>query len=473
MSAIVAGATSVEMPVLIVDDDPLLLNQMKWLLQDEFPLVLASTYEEGLALFYKRKPTVAIVDLCLAGSEEASHNGISLLEKFMASVPDFQGVVLTGSTNPKKALEAIRSGAFDYLKKPFQPEELKLVLRRARHRATLLIENTIVKENDDSDDILSQFPHIITQSDAVRSVLRTVIRAAPTNVSILVTGESGTGKELVARACHEISERRSRPFIPINCGAIPQNLLESELFGHEKGSFTGASESRPGKFELAEGGTIFLDEVAELPTELQVKLLRFLQDKVVERVGGRTSRQLDVRIIAATNRDLVFQMANKQFREDLFYRLSVVKVELPPLRDRGDDLQLLATRFLKKFAPIYQKNRLVDFSRESWKLLKGYNWPGNVRELENRIQRAVIMSTGKWVQPDDLDLARTGLPERKDSNEGLLHEVRGNAEKKMLVEVLRRANGNISMVAREIGVSRPTVHALIKKFGLSVQSFRA
>lgn len=473
MISAVTESMSVEAPVLIVDDDPLLLNQMKWLLQDEFPLLLASTYEEGLEIFHKQKPPVAIVDLCLAGSEEAGQNGISLLEKFLSTIPDFHGIVLTGSANPRKALEALRTGAFDYLKKPFQPEELKLILRRARHRASLLIENGSGREKDDTDEILNQFPHIITQSDAVRSVLRTVIRAAATNVSILVTGESGTGKELVARACHEISSRRSRPFIPINCGAIPPNLLESELFGHEKGSFTGATESRPGKFELAEGGTIFLDEVAELPMELQVKLLRFLQDKVVERVGGRVSKQLDVRIIAATNRDLVFQMANKLFREDLFYRLSVVKVELPPLRERGDDMQLLASQFLKKFAPIYQKTRLVDFSRESWKLLKGYNWPGNIRELENRIQRAVIMSTGKWVQPEDLDLSGTGMTDRKETNEGLLHEVRGNAEKKMLVEALRRANGNISMVAREIGVSRPTVHALIKKFGLSIQSFRA
>lgn len=461
-----------DVPVLIVDDDPLILNQMKWLLQDDFPLVMASSFAEGLALFEKTKPSVAIVDLCLSESEEAEQNGIALLERFLSVSPDFHGIILTGSTNPKKALEAIRSGAFDYLQKPVKPDELKLILNRAIHRASLLNQSRSQEDIGQSDEIMDHFPHIITQSEAVRNVLRTVIRAAATNVSILITGESGTGKELVARACHEISDRRASPFIPINCGAIPLNLLESELFGHEKGSFTGASESRPGKFELAEGGTIFLDEVAELPTELQVKLLRFLQDKVLERIGGRTSRKIDVRIIAATNRDLVYQMLNKQFREDLFYRLSVVKVELPPLRKRGDDLQLLATQFLRKYAPVYQKKRLLDFSRESWKLLKGYNWPGNVRELENRIQRAVIMSKGKWVQPDDLDLSGGIPPERKESNEGLLHEVRGNAEKKMLVEVLRRSNGNISMVAREIGVSRPTVHALVKKFGLSVQSFR-
>jgi two-component system NtrC family response regulator len=313
-------------------------------------------------------------------------------------------------------------------------------------------------------------------------IFETIKKIAPTDISVLITGESGTGKELVARAIHGRSPRSDKPFIPINCGAIPENLLESELFGHEKGSFTGAHASRPGKFEIADGGTLFLDEIGELPQALQVKLLRFLQDQVVERVGGLEQIQVDVRIIAATNRDLSSMMEERTFREDLFYRINTISLDLPPLRDRGDDILLLGMHFLHHYNRQFSRN-IAGFSKSALETLNAFQWPGNVRELENRVKRGVIMCRGKMIRPEEMDLPATG---DEASGEGdmpggdspppvhvPLKEARDALERRLVTSALLGSSGNVSAAAQELDISRPTLHDLMKKHGIDPADFRA
>jgi two-component system NtrC family response regulator len=308
-------------------------------------------------------------------------------------------------------------------------------------------------------------------------IFEAVRRIAPTNVSVLITGESGTGKELIARAIHNQSTHSGGPFVPINCGAIPENLLESELFGHEKGSFTGAHATKTGKFEAADGGTLFLDEIGELPSALQVKLLRFLQDQIVERVGGGESIQVDVRVIAATNRDLEEMIEEKAFREDLFYRINTVRISMPPLRDRGDDILLLATRFLHRYSSEFSRV-MKGYSRAAIEAIHSYRWPGNVRELDNRVKRGVIMAVSNLIQPSDLDIPfdgdTGGEPASLDvAGEMTLKEAREKLEKGMVVTALLRTSGNVSAAAGELDVSRPTLHDLMKKHGIDAGDFRA
>jgi two-component system NtrC family response regulator len=309
-----------------------------------------------------------------------------------------------------------------------------------------------------------RFEEILGGTAAMREVFGIVERVAKTEATALVQGESGTGKELVARAIHARSGRRTGPFVPINCGAIPENLLESELFGHERGAFTGAHAQRKGKFEMADRGTLFLDEISELPLLLQVKLLRFLQDRTVERVGGRQPIPIDVRIIAATNRDLKAQLEQGLFREDLYYRLSVVRIQIPPLRERSEDIILLANAFLRR-APAGR--RRLRFSGDAQSALLAYPWPGNVRELENRVNRAVIMVQGRFIEPADLDL-EVAAPAPASS----LRETRDRVEREALVEMLGRHGGNISKTARALNVSRPTLHGLLHKHGIQAGHFR-
>jgi two-component system NtrC family response regulator len=319
----------------------------------------------------------------------------------------------------------------------------------------------------------------------MRNVFDSMEKIAPADVAVLITGESGTGKELVARAVHALSGRFNKPFAPINCGAIPENLLESELFGHEKGSFTGAHATRPGKLEIANGGTVFLDEIGELTPALQVKLLRFLQDRIIERVGGREPIQVDVRILAATNRDLDDMIADGGFRKDLYYRINAIRVVLPPLRDRDDDILLIATRFLHRYNGEFSRN-VAGFSDNSLNLLTRYRWPGNVRELENRIKRAVLMTGGKQIHPSDLDLPEpSDLPEDLTSPPGptggvdtygdltTLRAARDDVEQRLIVAALLRSNGNVSTTAKTLQVSRPTLHDLMKKHGIDPASYRS
>ncbi|MHB8368822.1 MAG: sigma-54-dependent transcriptional regulator [Leptospirales bacterium] len=460
-------------PVFIVDDDPLIVKQLVWLLKEEFPVLTAGTFAEGVEVFFKEHPPVAILDLFL-GDPDLENDGLALLRLFSESDPDFHGIILSGSADRPKALEAVRLGAYDLLDKSIEPADLKQIISRAYKRALLGRDSRkpAIAEVGALPGNPAQL--VITESPRLVEMLRTLAKVSKTNISILITGESGTGKEVFAKACHDLSSHRDGPFVAVNCGAIPDNLLESELFGHEKGAFTGATESRPGKFEVADKGTLFLDEVAELPLELQVKLLRVLQDKVVERVGARVGKKLDLRIVAATNRDIGERMSRGLFREDLYYRLGVMSFHLPPLREREGDILVLSRHFLDKFKVIHMKPQLMDFSQSSYAILKKYSWPGNIRELENRIQRAVIIANGKWIRPEDLDIVMSddsgtvaGLPV------STLHDVRADAEKKMLSHALDNARGNISQVARVIGTSRPTVHALIKKYGLNPRTFRA
>ena len=461
------------LPIFIVDDDPVIVKQLTWLLKGDFPVLSAGTFSEALEIFLREHPPVGILDLSL-GEENTDNDGIALLRLFSEADPDFHGIILSGSVERPKALEAVRLGAYDLLDKSIEPEELKKIIVRAYNRALLGKDSRKpVREEKEASTESAATSSVITQNPKLSEMLRTLDKVAKTTISILITGESGTGKEVFARTCHELSPRKNSPFVAVNCGAIPENLLESELFGHEKGSFTGATQSRPGKFEVADGGTLFLDEVAELPLELQVKLLRVLQDKIVERVGGRVGKKLDVRIVAATNRDLTEQMSRGHFREDLYYRLGVMNFHLPPLRERGGDVLVLARHFLDRFREMYEKQHIVDFSQSSYTLIRKYSWPGNIRELENRIQRAVIIASEKWIRPEDLDIALADeLEKNEEISSGSLQDARADAEKRMLCDALELARGNISQVARAIGASRPTVHAMIKKYGINPGTFK-
>ena len=463
--------------VLVVDDDPAILRQMAWLFKPDYPVLTADSSPEAIDLFLRERPTVAVLDLSLG--KDSGKDGVDLLRFFSEADPAFHGIILSGDITRPRALEAVRLGAYDLLEKTVDPEELRRVVGRAYNRALLSRRTKALPEvvPESSPAALG----IVTKNAKIEEMLRILRKIAATDVSVLITGESGTGKELFARACHQASPRKDGPFIAINCGAIPENLMESELFGHEKGAFTGATESRGGKFEAADRGTLFLDEVAELPVDLQVKLLRVLQDKIVERVGGRTGKKLDVRIIAATNQPLPEMMARGRFREDLYYRISVMSFMLPPLRERGEDVTLLARYFLDRFRAEYQKSQVVDFSSECLRLIENYDWPGNIREMENRIRRAVIIATDRFVTPADLDVTPSSLhPENPDSGATTpllspgknLAGAREEAEKRMLTEAFAKARGNISQVARLIGTSRPTVHALIKKHGLNPHEFK-
>jgi two-component system NtrC family response regulator len=460
-------------PIFIVDDDPVIVKQLIWLLKGDFPVLSAGTFSEAVEIFLREHPPVGILDLFL-GEEDKENDGMALLRLFSEADPDFHGIILSGSVDRPKALEAVRLGAYDLLDKSIEPEELKKIIARAYNRALLGRDSRRPLQNvQDVSAESSTTSSIITENPKLSEMLKMLEKVAKTTISILITGESGTGKEVFARTCHALSPRKNGPFVAVNCGAIPENLLESELFGHEKGSFTGATQSRPGKFEMADSGTLFLDEVAELPLELQVKLLRVLQDKIVERVGSRVGKKLDIRIVAATNRDLTEQMSKGYFREDLYYRLGVMSFHLPPLRERGGDVLVLARHFLDRFRELHGKQHITDFSQGSYGLIQKYSWPGNIRELENRIQRAVIIAGGKWIRPEDLDIVLVDGPEKNAGiPAGSLQDARADAEKRMLCDALEQSRGNISQVARVIGTSRPTVHAMIKKYGLNPTTFK-
>ncbi len=446
--------------VLIVDDEEPILSQLKWGLQDDYDVALAGSAEEARRALREVRPAVVTLDLTLrpGGSPE---EGLGLLDEIVDQYPATKVVMVTGNDDPQNALTAIQRGAVDWYAKPIQLEELKGILRRALH-----VRAIELRRGDAPPAGRKRYHRLVGESEAIRKVFALVQRVAATDATVLVTGENGSGKELVAHAIHTAGARRSGPFVPINCGAIPEQLLESELFGHERGAFTDAYRTREGKLELAEGGTIFLDEIAELPTHLQVKLLRFLQDKVVERVGGREPRRVDARVVAATNRDLQAAIAAGRFREDLFYRLSVVNIPVPPLRERGDDLRLLAEYFLEFYAK-HHKRRIRGFTQSALRAMQAHAWPGNVRELENRVQRAVILAEDAYVRPRDLELEAA----REDAPRSL-QDARDEAERRLIVAALTRNAGNITRAARDIKVSRPTFHDLLHKHGIDAEGFR-
>ena len=442
--------------VLIVDEDEEIRSQMKWALLQDYDVVLAEDRLSAIAAFRESRPMVVVLDLGLPPSPGAPEEGMAALAELLTLDNLTKVVIATGQAEKDNALRAVGQGAYDFMCKPVQMEELKAILNRGFHVAQLEREYREMRQHWSTDT----FEGMLGSSPPMQEVFTSIRKVATTDAPVLILGESGTGKEMAALAIHRRSARKDGPFVAINCGAIPETLLESELFGHEKGAFTGAHVQRQGRVETASGGTLFLDEIGELPPALQVKILRFLQDQYIERVGGRSKIQVDTRVIAATNVDLKKAMSEGKFREDLFYRLAVVTIRLPSLRERSSDVPLLAKTFLRKFA--VQNGRAVeDFNPKSLRALQQHFWPGNVRELENRIKRAVIMAEGRYVTPADLELA-----DGTEGNFRTLKEARETVERELIQQALQRHGGKISRAAEDLGISRPTFYELMEKLGL-------
>lgn len=447
--------------ILIVDDEDGIRSQLKWALADEYRILDAQNTEQSLEILSKETPNLVTLDITL--SPYGDLDGIRVLEKIVEIDPKIKVIMITGHDEKVIAIKAIQLGAYDYYQKPINIDELRTIIKRALYIQKLELENEALNQKLQQE---KQFKDIIGDSPQMQKVFDIMKKVLSTDVPVLITGESGTGKELVARAIHFQSPRRDKPFVPINCGAIPENLLESELFGHEKGAFTGAYYQKKGKFELADGGTAFLDEIGELSPKLQVKILRFLQDKEIERVGGKDSISVDVRILAATNKNLKKEIESQNFREDLYYRLGVITIDMPLLHERGDDVLLLANCFLNKYSKEYDK-KISNFDALAIKKMQNYSWPGNVRELENRIKRAVIMGHKSVITSEDLGFTEE-IPTKKES----LIEVVDNIQKKYINSALNRTKGNVSKAARELGISRVTLYDLLNRFNIEVSEYR-
>ena len=443
--------------LLIVDDDEEIRTQMKWALAADYDIVLAEDRASAIETFQAARPLVVLLDLGLPPHPSDPDEGLATLSELLVLERLAKIVIITGQGEKSIALQAIGAGAYDFLIKPVDTEELKLLVRRGFHVAGLEVEYRQMQQMLGGN----AFAGMMGASPAIRAVFDSIRKVATTEAPVLLLGESGTGKEMAARAIHDSSARKNGPFIAINCSAIPETLLESELFGHEKGAFTGAHAQRKGRFELANGGTLFLDEIGEIPLGLQVKLLRFLQEQFIERVGGRQPIQIDTRIVTATNSDLKKGMMDGTFREDLYYRLAVVQVVLPPLRERGGDIRLLGQYFLQRFGAQANKTGLA-FDQEALRTLDRHPWPGNVRQLENCVRRAVIMCEGKRLTVRDLELAPAdqGTPPN-------LKDARENLERDMIQNALRKHSGKIASAASELGISRPTLYDLMDKLGIA------
>ena len=448
--------------LLIVDDDDEIRTQMKWALAKDYAIYMAGDRSSAAKIFAAERPLVVLLDLGLPPHTGTPEEGLATLREILAIDNLAKVVIITGQAEKETALQAIGAGAYDLLGKPVETSELKHLLKRCFYVAQLEQENRTLQRHL-QDDV---FEGMLGTSTPMQSVFTSIKKVATSDAPVLILGESGTGKERVALAIHQRSKRKNGPFIAINCSAIPESLIESELFGHEKGAFTGAHVQRKGRIESASGGTLFLDEVGEIPLQLQVKLLRFLQEQRIERVGGRQEIQVDARVLGATNADLKRGMNEGTFREDLFYRLAVVQLSLPALRDRADDIILLSQHFMQQFAAQNGKKNL-SLGPEAIRAILKYNWPGNVRELQNRVRRAVIMSEGKRITATDLELEDPTMPANSGS---LLKDARENLERDMIKDALRKTNGNISAAAAELGVSRPTFYELMEKLGIQKTS---
>lgn len=441
--------------LLIVEDDPALQKQIRWSF-DQYETLLADDRESALNQIRRHAPAVVTMDLGLPPDADSVSEGFRLLEQLLALAPDTKVIVLTGQNDQANALRAIGMGAYDFFAKPFEPEILGLTIDRAFRLHELQQENRRLQAMRQPDALGG----LITRDPEMLKICRTIEKVAPSNATILLLGESGTGKELLARGLHIASPRSGERFVAINCAAIPENLLESELFGYEKGAFSGAAKTTPGKIETAHRGTLMLDEIGDLPLSLQAKLLRFLQERVIERVGGRQEIPVDVRIVCATHQDLKAQIRDGRFREDLFYRLAEIVITIPPLRNRVGDAALLAHAFARKFAE--EQKRTLTLGEDAIASITAHDWPGNVRELENCIKRAVIMADGNTLTAVDIGLETTaGEPVSLD-----LRAIREEAERKAILAALSRSNGNVVRAAELLGVSRPTLYDLMHKFGL-------
>jgi two-component system NtrC family response regulator len=444
--------------LLIVEDEETIRGQMKWALADEYDVLLAENRAEALERARQEGSALVLLDLGLPPSPRTAEEGLRCLRELLLLDSSAKVIVITGNQEKENALKAIEMGAFDFFLKPASLDDVRVVLRRALHIAGL--EREGVSERDRSTR--QKFGEIIGESPRMREIFSIMRKVAATDAPVLIEGDSGTGKEIIARAIHRGANGKGT-FVAINCGAIPENLLESELFGHEKGAFTGADAQKKGRIEYAADGTVFLDEIGELPLALQVKILRFLQEYEIERVGGREPIRVNVRVIAATNRELEKEVKSGRFREDLYYRIGVVTIKVPPLKDRGNDIVLLADHLLKKASAQYDRP-VAGFSTDALASIRSYGWPGNVRELENKIRRAVIMCEKRHLTPADLNLP--------DSREGssppdTLKDLRSQVEREHIRKILARNNWNISRAASELDVSRPTLHDLMKKYQIS------
>jgi len=440
--------------ILVVDDEAIIRESLRdWLSDTGYEVLVAENGLQGLGIIEKERPGIAIVDLVMPGMD-----GIELLKRAKEISPNTDIIIITAYASIPTAIAAIRSGAYDYIEKPFCPEKVELLIEKLMEHQQLIEENISLHQKLEER---YRFENIIAKSPRMQQIIEVIKVVAKSNATVLITGESGTGKELVARAVHSQSYRKDKTFVAVSCAALPETLLESELFGHERGSFTGAHVQRKGKFEAANRGSLFLDEVGEMSANIQVHLLRVLEEKEFTRVGGNELIKVDVRVISATNKDMKQAIANGQFREDLYYRLNVVTIELPPLRERKEDIPLLAEHFLKKFAVENQKE-ITGFSPKANDFLLNYDWPGNVRELENAIERAVILAKDNYIEV--ADLPQESLTKTHSSVPG---ESLEKIEKNHIQNTLKETDGNLSKAAKILGISRVTLYNKIKLYDLS------
>ena len=444
--------------VLIVDDDPGIVRSLSWAFKD-YNVLTAVDRKSAVALVEQHRPPVVTLDLGLPPDPDGASEGLATLIAILTTAPETKVIMVTGNSERRHAIQAIGQGAYDFYQKPIDPEILGLIVARAFNMFELEHENRRLNRLDGS-----QLDRIVTTDDAMIGVCDTIRKIGPSDINVLLAGSSGTGKELLAKALHECSERRHGPFVPINCAAIPEALLESELFGHEKGAFTGAIRQVKGKIELANRGTLFLDEIGDMPLSLQPKLLRFTEDRLIERIGGRDRIPVDVRLVCATHRDLPGRIGTGEFREDLYYRLAEVVVQIPSLSERGNDALVLAQHFLAQFAKQSKKGRMR-LGPDALEAIRQHAWPGNVRELENRVKRAVVLAAGTTITVKDLDLTPPpGIPAEPSMTN--LRDAREEAGRAALITALSETKGNLSAAARLLGVSRPTIYNLIRQHNL-------
>lgn len=444
--------------LLIIDDDAEICSQMKWAFAQDYAVFTAADRTTALAVLDAEHPAVITLDLGLPPDPRGVEEGLQTLTAIRQADVHAKVIIITGREERTHALAAIGQGAYDFFRKPIQVDELKVVINRAFYVYQLEVEHRSLQQclrQEATGDMFGASP-------PMQAVFETIRQVAASDPPVLIIGESGTGKELVARAIHHQSARRQGPFHVINCGAIPEALLESELFGYEKGAFTGADTQRKGRIEMAQGGTLLLDEIGDMPLPLQVKLLRFLQEHEMERIGGRQTLKIDARVLAATNKDLHQAMRAGHFREDLYFRLAVVTLALPPLRERGDDVLLIANTLLQRYNT-EQQRKISGFTRPALNAMQQYHWPGNVRELENRLKRAMLMAQGTRLTPEDLELASSMLLPYEGKT---LKEAREALEKALIQKTLHKHQGNITRTATALGISRPTLHELIVRYNV-------
>lgn len=442
--------------LLIVEDDPGLQSQMRWCFDEKIEVSIAEDRDSALTALRRHEPQVVTLDLGLPPDPGGATEGFALLEEILRLAPATKIIVVTGREEKENAVRAIGMGASDFYQKPLDAEILSFVVNRAFRLAELEKENRELSRVTNG----ARIKGIIAASPQMLDVCRTIEKIAPADVTALILGETGTGKELLARAIHDLSSRSDKPFSAINCAAIPENLLESELFGYEKGAFTGATQSKKGKIEMAHGGTLFLDEIGDMPMALQAKLLRFLQERIIDRVGGVKPIPVDVRVVCATHRDVRQLIDSGEFREDLYYRISEITVDVPPLRSREGDAVVIAQALLKEFSRSMERNGLA-FTEDALRAIKAYRWPGNVREMINKVKRATIMADGKRVTASDLELS---CDEGFDGAILNLRQVREDAERKAVMQALQSSGFNMAQAARLLGITRPTLYNLTDKY---------